>query len=110
MKITDMQAACGLAQISRLSKFIKNRKSNFKYIYNNLKSQEEFLILPEATQNSDPSWFGFPITIRDNLFDFNVLIDIKSVSFKETFLDIYFKLFLVNIIILSFIYRTFFRY
>ena len=67
MKITDMQAACGLAQINRVKKFIKSRKSNFKYIYNSLKSHEEFLILPEATENSDPSWFGFPITLRDNL-------------------------------------------
>jgi len=67
MKITDMQAACGLAQMSRVKNFIKNRKSNFKYIYDQLKSIEEYLILPEATENSDPSWFGFPITLRDNL-------------------------------------------
>jgi CDP-4-dehydro-6-deoxyglucose reductase, E1 len=66
MKITDMQAACGLAQIDRLKGFIKNRKSNFKYIYNSLKSYQEHLILPKATENSDPSWFGFPITIREN--------------------------------------------
>ena len=67
MKITDMQAACGLAQLNRVKDFIKSRKSNFKYIYNNLKSHEEFLILPKATENSDPSWFGFPITLKDNL-------------------------------------------
>ncbi len=67
MKITDMQAACGLAQVDRVEKFIKSRKSNFKYIYQSLKSHEEFLILPEATENSDPSWFGFPITLRKNL-------------------------------------------
>ena len=67
MKITDMQAACGLAQINRVKKFIKSRKNNFKYIYDRLKSHEEFLILPEATENSEPSWFGFPITLRDNL-------------------------------------------
>ncbi len=66
MKITDMQAACGLAQIDRLKGFIKNRKSNFKYLYNSLKSYQEHLILPKATENSDPSWFGFPITIREN--------------------------------------------
>ncbi len=66
MKITDMQAACGLAQINRLKTFIKSRKSNFKYIYDRLKPLEEFLILPEATKNSDPSWFGFPITLREN--------------------------------------------
>ena len=67
MKITDMQAACGLAQIDRVKEFIKTRKSNFKYIRESLKSHEEFLILPEATENSDPSWFGFPITLRENL-------------------------------------------
>ena len=67
MKITDMQAACGLAQINRVKKFIKSRKNNFKYIHERLKSHEEFLILPEATENSDPSWFGFPITLRENL-------------------------------------------
>ncbi len=67
MKITDMQAACGLAQMSRVKNFIKSRKNNFKYIYDQLKSIEEYLILPEATENSDPSWFGFPITLRDNL-------------------------------------------
>ena len=67
MKITDMQAACGLAQLNRVKNFIKSRKSNFKYIYKSLKSHEEFLILPKATENSDPSWFGFPITLRDNL-------------------------------------------
>ena len=67
MKITDMQAACGLAQLDRVKQFIKSRKINFKYIYDSLKSHEEFLILPKATENSDPSWFGFPITLRDNL-------------------------------------------
>ena len=67
MKITDMQAACGLGQLNRVKDFIKSRKNNFKYIYDNLKSHEELLILPKATENSDPSWFGFPITLRDNL-------------------------------------------
>ena len=66
MKITDMQAACGLAQLSKVKKFIESRKKNFKYIYNSLKSSEKFLILPKATENSDPSWFGFPITVRND--------------------------------------------
>jgi CDP-6-deoxy-D-xylo-4-hexulose-3-dehydrase len=64
MKITDMQAACGVAQLDRLEGFIKKRKENFNYLYKNLKESEEFLILPEAEKNSDPSWFGFPITIK----------------------------------------------
>jgi CDP-6-deoxy-D-xylo-4-hexulose-3-dehydrase len=64
LKITDMQAACGLAQMDKLESFIQARKDNFKYLYNRLKSCEEFLILPEATTNSDPSWFGFLMTIK----------------------------------------------
>ena len=67
LKITDMQAACGLAQLSRVEEFISKRKSNFRFLKDRLKSCEEFLILPEETENSDPSWFGFPITLRDNL-------------------------------------------
>jgi CDP-6-deoxy-D-xylo-4-hexulose-3-dehydrase len=64
LKITDMQAACGLAQMDRLEGFIEARKNNFAYLKDRLKSCEEFLILPEATPNSDPSWFGFPVTLR----------------------------------------------
>ena len=64
LKITDMQAACGLAQMDRLDSFVQARKDNFAYLKNRLASCEEFLILPEATPNSDPSWFGFLMTIR----------------------------------------------
>ena len=65
LKISDMQAACGLAQLDRLNGFIETRKRNFDFLNKRLKSCEEYLILPEATKNSDPSWFGFPITLRD---------------------------------------------
>jgi CDP-6-deoxy-D-xylo-4-hexulose-3-dehydrase len=64
LKITDMQAACGLAQIDRAAGFVQARKDNFAYLKDRLKSCEEFLILPEATENSDPSWFGFPMTLK----------------------------------------------
>ncbi|WP_432383557.1 lipopolysaccharide biosynthesis protein RfbH [Duganella sp. P38] len=64
LKITDMQAACGLAQIDRAAGFIQSRKDNFAYLRDRLKSCEEFLILPEATEHSDPSWFGFPMTLK----------------------------------------------
>jgi CDP-6-deoxy-D-xylo-4-hexulose-3-dehydrase len=64
LKITDMQAACGLAQLEKLSDFISARKSNFKILYELLEPMEDILQLPEATKGSDPSWFGFPITIR----------------------------------------------
>ncbi len=66
LKITDMHAACGLAQLDRASDFITARKANFKYLKERLAPVEEFLILPKATPNSDPSWFGFPITLKDD--------------------------------------------
>jgi CDP-6-deoxy-D-xylo-4-hexulose-3-dehydrase len=66
MKITDMQAACGLAQLNSLESFISKRKINFNFLYKNLKHLEEILILPEPEVNSDPSWFGFPISLREN--------------------------------------------
>lgn len=65
LKITDMQAACGLAQIERLPEFVEKRKTNFSYLKERLTSVEEFLVLPEATPNSEPSWFGFPVTLRE---------------------------------------------
>ena len=64
-KITDMQAACGLAQLEKLNFFIKKRKENFKFLKKNLLDLDDFLILPEHENNSDPSWFGFLITLRD---------------------------------------------
>jgi CDP-6-deoxy-D-xylo-4-hexulose-3-dehydrase len=75
MKITDMQAACGLAQLERLEQFIIKRKENFNFLYKNIKALEEFLILPEPEKNSDPSWFGFPLSLRkNNKFNRNDLI------------------------------------
>ena len=75
MKITDMQAACGLAQLDRLENFIKIRKENFNFLYKSLKNLEEFFILPQAEDNSVPSWFGFPLSLRsDKRFDRNVLV------------------------------------
>ncbi len=66
LKITDMQAACGLAQLDKLDYFIQKRKENFNYLHAKLKSIEEYVILPEATHNSEPSWFGFLITLKEN--------------------------------------------
>jgi len=66
LKVTDMQAACGLAQLKKAPDFIQRRKKNFVLLKDRLKDCEEFLILPEATDKSEPSWFGFPITLRDN--------------------------------------------
>ena len=64
LKMTDMQAAVGVAQLDKLEGFIQARNTNFNKIYAGLKDLQEFLILPEATKNSEPSWFGFPITVR----------------------------------------------
>ena len=66
LKITDMQAACGLAQLEKLDDFIAQRRENFHYLYEKLQSITDFVHLPEATENSNPSWFGFPITLKDN--------------------------------------------
>ena len=66
LKITDMQAACALAQLDRLEEFISTRRSNFNYLKNRLHSCEEFLCLPEATPNSEPSWFGFPLVVKES--------------------------------------------
>jgi CDP-4-dehydro-6-deoxyglucose reductase, E1 len=64
LKISDMQAACGLAQMDRLEEFIAKRRQNFSYLKERLESCTEFLHLPEATLNSEPSWFGFPLTLK----------------------------------------------
>jgi len=66
LKITDMQAACALAQMDRLEEFIAKRRANFAYLKSRLQSCTEFLHLPETTPNSDPSWFGFPLVLRES--------------------------------------------
>jgi CDP-6-deoxy-D-xylo-4-hexulose-3-dehydrase len=66
LKITDMQAACALAQLDRIDEFIATRKRNFTYLKKRLQSCAEFFHLPEATPNSDPSWFGFPLIIKES--------------------------------------------
>ncbi len=66
LKITDMQAACGLAQLDKAAQFIQARKDNFAFLKERLKDCEEFVNLPEPTEHSDPSWFGFPITLKEN--------------------------------------------
>jgi CDP-6-deoxy-D-xylo-4-hexulose-3-dehydrase len=82
MKITDMQAACGLAQLDRLENFIKKRKENFNFLFNDLKELEEFLILPKAQENSEPSWFGFPLSLRESSkFNRNELV--KYLNFNK---------------------------
>lgn len=64
LKMTDMQAAVGVAQLRKLPEFIEQRKANFRALLEGFRDLEEFFILPEATPGSDPSWFGFPIAVR----------------------------------------------
>ncbi len=64
LKITDMQAAVGVAQLERLDEFIAARRRNFARLRDGLASLEDVFILPEATPGTEPSWFGFPITLR----------------------------------------------
>ena len=66
LKVTDMQAAIGCAQLEKLPGFIESRKRNWQLLRTQLSPLEEFFILPEATSQSEPSWFGFMLTIRDN--------------------------------------------
>src|ERR1022692_2903929 len=64
LKATDMQAALGASQLTKLPEFIARRKANFAYLRNKLEPLQDMLLLPEATKGADPSWFGFPIGIR----------------------------------------------
>jgi CDP-6-deoxy-D-xylo-4-hexulose-3-dehydrase len=64
LKMTDMQAAVGVAQMDKLDQFTEARKRNWKILREGLESVQEYFILPEATENSDPSWFGFPMSVR----------------------------------------------
>jgi CDP-6-deoxy-D-xylo-4-hexulose-3-dehydrase len=66
LKATDMQAALGLSQLKKVEKFIAIRKENFQYLREKLEGMKDVLILPEATQGSDPSWFGFPVGVRQD--------------------------------------------
>ncbi len=68
LKVTDMQAAVGVAQLKKLPSFTESRKKNFQQLFSGLKKYERHLILPKATSKSDPCWFGFPITVKENKF------------------------------------------
>ena len=64
LKMTDMQAAVGVAQLQKLPGFIETRRRNFERLHAGLRDVEEFYVLPEATPGSEPSWFGFPLAVR----------------------------------------------
>ena len=65
LKVTDMQAAVGCSQLKKLDEFIEKRKSNYKKLYHKLSEFNDYLILPEKNDNTEPSWFGFPIAVRE---------------------------------------------
>jgi len=76
LKMTDMQAAIGLSQLDRLPSFIAARKANFRYLHERLKPYEDVLILPGSYPEADPSWFGFPVGVREDApFTRNALIE-----------------------------------
>ncbi len=89
LKMTDMQAAVGVAQLDKLDDFVSRRNSNFKRLHRGLKPLEEFLLLPKATKGSEPSWFGFPLTVRESApfsrFDLVQYIESRRIGTRQLF-------------------------
>ena len=84
-----MQAACALAQLDKLPSFVQARIENFSFLFERLQSCAEFLQLPVATRNSQPSWFGFPITLKANApvtrLDLLTYLDQKKIGTRLLF-------------------------
>ena len=78
LKATDMQAAIGCAQLKKMPEFVRRRRENFEFLYNELKDLEEFLYLPKAQEGSNPSWFGFPITCKEGVSRAEVVNALES--------------------------------
>ncbi|HXG85335.1 MAG TPA: lipopolysaccharide biosynthesis protein RfbH [Pyrinomonadaceae bacterium] len=75
LKLTDMQAAVGCAQLDKLDGFVEKRRENFEFLKNKLEHLQDYLLLPEPTPNAEPSWFGFLISVKENApFNRNELV------------------------------------
>lgn len=89
LKVTDMQAAVGVAQLSKLDGFIAARRRNFERLRAGLEDLQDVLILPEATSGSEPSWFGFPVSVRPEApFDRNAVVQFlegRKVATRQIF-------------------------
>ena len=89
LKMTDMQAAVGVAQLDKLDGFIGRRNANFRRLLKGLKPLEEFLLLPRATKGSEPSWFGFPLTVKEGApfsrFDLVQHIESRRIGTRQLF-------------------------
>lgn len=85
LKSTDMQASVGCAQLKKLSDFVNSRKENWNYLKDCLRQVSDQIILPEAIQNSDPSWFGFLMTVRENaVFTRDELVQFLEINNIQT--------------------------
>lgn len=89
LKVSDMQAAVGVSQLAKLPQFVADRRRNFAHLRSRLAPLERFLVLPEATPRSNPSWFGFPITVRDDspvsAFDLTRRLEDHGVATRKIF-------------------------
>jgi len=85
LRVTDMQAAVGVEQLRKVPVFTQSRKNNFNRLLLGLKDLEEYFILPKATKNSDPSWFGFILTLRDGTsFNKNAIVNYLEANKVQT--------------------------
>ena len=89
LKMTDMQAAVGVAQLDKLEGFIDRRNNNWEILRTGLQEYEEFLLLPEKTPNSEPSWFGFALTVKPqapfNRFELVQFLESRRIGTRQLF-------------------------